>query len=774
MAEKFTRAFFAYPGTPNDLTSPIETAATGLERTSANVKLDTWPQLEVFGANIPDDIRGHINTADVLVCDITLSNQNVYYEIGFAIGQGKAIAPVLNVSFAGAEQDIKSSGFFDNIGYAPYENSAQLLQILQNLPSTKLLELYGKDFNHNQPIYFLNAFRKTDFINAIVSAIKHSKVFFRSFDPVETPRFAVVPMISAVSASSGTIIPLLPDHVDDAPNHNLRAAFLSGLSHGLGRDTLLVQREAQGKINPTDFREFITTVRNEGEIFDTVKEFSKNAVISGQAIKSSNTSIKRNQLQLLSMGATAAENEFRTLGDYYVETAEFIKALRGEAHVITGRKGAGKTAMFYRVRDTFRRERDTVVVDLKPESHQLSTFREELLKIVGTGTFDHTLAAFWYFLLLSETLLIIKNNYEARAKYDGEALSASREIALAMEDLSQSETGDFTTRINRLGKFVIEEIQRAQKEGKALSPERLTNVIFREGISRIRELILNHTNDNTRIILLFDNIDKGWPASGLNEFDVRQIRLLLEALNKVERDMHNVHRDFMSIVFLRNDVYELLVAATPDRGKSAQIGLDWTDRAKLRLVIYKRLQNSTPKSNKSFEQIWGDFFPTSIKEKDAFEYFVDHSLMRPRFLLNIIENAIANAINRGREKVSVEDCLDAVSQHSHYLVSDFGYEIKDVSGLAADIFYAFIGANDTLSKEEVVTCLTEFEVPQNEIDEAVKLLLWYGALGVVNPSGEHKFIYDYQYDAKRLDAEIRRSGADVRFSVNPAFHVALR
>jgi len=33
-----------------------------------------------------------------------------------------------------------------------------------------------------------------------------------------------------------------------------------------------------------------------------------------------------------------------------------------------------------------------------------------------------------------------------------------------------------------------------------------------------------------------------------------------------------------------------------------------------------------------------------VAEQDSFEYFVDHCLKRPQFLINIIENAIANGI----------------------------------------------------------------------------------------------------------------------------------
>src|SRR5258708_39146899 len=95
----------------------------------------------------------------------------------------------------------------------------------------------------------------------------------------------------------------------------------------------------------------------------------------------------------LFLGASAADNEFRTLEEYFVETAEYLKTRRGEAKVVAGRKGSGKTAIFFIVRNEIRGEKNSFVTDLKPESHQLNLFRENLLKMVGEGVFDHTLAS---------------------------------------------------------------------------------------------------------------------------------------------------------------------------------------------------------------------------------------------------------------------------------------------------------------------------------------------------------------------------------------------
>ena len=123
--------------------------------------------MPIFGVHVPDEVRDSIRAVDVLICDITMPNLNVYYEIGFAVGLGKAIAPTVNTSFADAEAEIQEDGLFDTIGYRSYENSQELTQILGSLPTANLVDLYAKPINVKQPLYVLDTFRKTDFRNAI-------------------------------------------------------------------------------------------------------------------------------------------------------------------------------------------------------------------------------------------------------------------------------------------------------------------------------------------------------------------------------------------------------------------------------------------------------------------------------------------------------------------------------------------------------------------------------------------------------------------------------
>ena len=770
----FKVGFVAYPAAPADLATTIALAVKTFEN-SPKSRITAWPQLDIFGAVIPDEVRSGIETADVLICDVTRPNLNVYYEIGYSIGKRKSIAPVVNVSFRGAAEDIQKDGLFDIVGYRPYENSEGLATVLSELPDHILLDLYGKPLNSMQPLYFLNAYRKTNFVAGIAAAIKDSKVHFRSFDPAEISRFSTVQIISDVSSSAGVIIPFLPPHIDDSERHNIRGAFLAGLTHGLGRRALLVKDASSNTYDPTDFRELVEAFPNDDALRARVVEFATQTLIEAQTIRSPRRSRGETRLQRLSLGAIAAENEFRTLEDYFVRTSEFLRTVRGEVEMVAGRKGSGKTAIFFMVRDNFRRERGTIVVDLRPESHQLSLFRGELLKMMETGTFDHTLAAFWYFVVLSEVLLTIRRELEfAQRRSSASSQDDIDELDRTLRNLQITEAGDFTARINRLSDYVLREIKALTKKGQQLPPEQLTNVVFKGGIAEAKALATKLTARTPTIVFLFDNIDKGWATNGVDEFDVRLVRLLIESLEKVKRDLNVVGRTFVSVVFLRNDVYELLVDETPDRGKAAIVRIDWTDRVKLRQVIHRRLQVSVDEDT-DFDSLWTRYFVPTVGDRDTFEYLVDHCLMRPRFLINIIEYAVANAINRSHELVDAEDCRDAVRQHSNYLLNEFGYEIRDVSGLSSRLLHSLVGTTLYVTKAEVIERFKAAgHVAEENLQRAFHLMLWYGVLGVIAPSGSERYIYDFDYNMNRLEAEIDTQREEPLFVVNRALHIALQ
>src|SRR5262249_31349995 len=95
-------------------------------------------------------------------------------------------------------------------------------------------------------------------------------------------------------------------------------------------------------------------------------------------------------------------NEHDRLGHYYIQTEQFQRALRGEIQIVTGRKGSGKTALFYQLRNRVRSDKRNIVLDLNPEGFQLHKFKTLVLEKMEEGTQEHTVTAFWEYLLFLE------------------------------------------------------------------------------------------------------------------------------------------------------------------------------------------------------------------------------------------------------------------------------------------------------------------------------------------------------------------------------------
>jgi hypothetical protein len=51
----------------------------------------------------------------------------------------------------------------------------------------------------------------------------------------------------------------------------------------------------------------------------------------------------------------------------------------------------------------------------------------------------------------------------------------------------------------------------------------------------------------------------------------------------------------------------------------------------------------------------------------------------------------------------------------------------------------------------------------------IELLVWYGFLGIPDSKGKPIFIYDREYDMRRLQADEQLQGDDLLYIVNPAF-----
>lgn len=440
------QAFWAYPAGHPIVTQAISEA---IEKAPSGFDIRPWERMQVVGLKIDDRVREEVKKADVLIADITYQNFNVYYEMGYAIACGKPIIPTVNGAVIDALRRIASLGLFDTIGWAEYNNAQDLVDRLSGWSDVAWTNNYVKPKNHAQPLFFLDCLHKTDFRNHIASAIENSHVEARAFDPTQVPRLTASQAISEISSSAGVILPILAPEIEDHDRHNLRAAFMLGLCHGYEIEPLAIQF-GNGPA-PMDYRNSITNSTFRGETVRHVEEYCGATLIRNQSVSKRSSRDSLGLLGQLDLGSPVAEYETQQLDFYFVETAEYYRALRAEGAVVSGRKGSGKSALYLKIVEVLGREKRRCICDLRPASHNLSEMREQLLSIIRVGVFDHTIAAFWQYVMLMEVMLKIREQLLVKARNDFHLQERVRKIEDAF-DLSQSVVaGDFTSRLSGAG-----------------------------------------------------------------------------------------------------------------------------------------------------------------------------------------------------------------------------------------------------------------------------------------------------------------------------------
>ena len=670
--------FFPYSSIPPQISDTIEVTATNLNNVSRKYNISTWRQIDIPGRFIIEGIYEKIDLADLVVADITHLNFNVFFEIGYAIGKFKRVFLVINNAFSPPKKEISQLGFFDTIGHRPYNNSTELTAIIDEIVDITPLSFPDIALNKSSPVYILNTLYKTDASVRIISKSKKAKLQYRSFDPSEQPRLSLLEAYRNVKQSFAIVINLLSSRATDHQFNNLRGAFLAGLAFALEKETLILQ-EGDEPV-PIDYRDFVSLYKHPKDVDKYINDLAPKVTEFLQLSEPSKIESPEGFLATCDLGSPAAENEMSSLGNYYFATDEYKQALEGSAKLAVGRKGSGKTALFFQVRDKVRSHKKNVVLDLKPEGHQLKRFRDVIL-LLGESIQEHVATAFWEYVLLLEICHKILQTDKGHHKRNHDLYKPYQTLSNIYSGDELIEESDFSERIlgivNRI-KFEFED-KYGSKLDEYISVGEVNQLLYKHDIPLLRKELITYLKNKESVWILFDNIDKGWPTRGLTETDIIILRSLIDALRKIERHFKKYQIEIYSLIFIRNDVFELLVDHSPDRGKEAKISLDWIETERLREFLRLRLVYNGLDENTPFHTIWNSICVSHIDGEETSEYLIRKSLMRPRNLLALINHCKSNAVNFRHSKILLKDLENPSSMYSKDLVNEIGLRSETFS-----------------------------------------------------------------------------------------------
>jgi hypothetical protein len=761
------RGFVAYPSDPEGIAETVEQAAAVLR--SRGVDLHSWKIIPNVGKILFCEICKTIRGADVVIADVTTLSFNVLFELGYAIGLNKPVLPLRDSTYIRDRQAFEELGLLDTLGYQDFVNSSELAEKLQHAMETaQPLAINETPLSTDTPLYVLKGPLNTDGALQLMRQITKTGLRYRAFDQDETPRLSLGEARRQVSMSIGVVAHLLSPNRTVAQVHNAMCALVCGMAMAQGKTVVMVQEEIVSQ--PLDYRDVVLAYKNSNQIPRLLEQPLSTVIASLQDATNTAERPGRRLLQLVDMGDVAAENEIHSLGSYFVETGQFVQAQQGHARLVTGRKGSGKTAIFYEVRRAAGGRRTRVVLDLRPEGHQFTRLRELLAERFSEGLQEHTVTAFWTYLLLGELAREILDQDRAYVQYEPTRLARFERLATVYERHDPGWDADFPQRLKRQVDRVTSALERTEPSDVS---DEITALMFLGDHHEMTSSVIEYlTAEKDSVFILVDNLDKGWPVRGTHEVDILIVRGLLESTRKLQHQLRDAQVDFKTLVFLRNDIYEQLNASTPDKGKDTVIRLDWEDPQTFRELVRLRLAASTKNEDASFDDLWRRFFATHVGTQDSFDYMLERTLRRPRDLLQFIHRCIDTALNRGHDLVSPDDIRAAESIYSEELLVSIVYEIQATYPEVGEVLYGFQALSAELDLDEVRIVALEAGVAESTISEVVDLLLWYGFLGVSASmfSGE-RYSYEVQYNLRRLLTPVERGQA--RLVIHPGFRAAL-
>jgi hypothetical protein len=767
-------AFVAYSSRDSALANTIANGVAKANRMAGKrIRYTPWDFNDIAGQPLISPILEGIDSSKFIVADITYLNPNVVYEIGFAIGRRRRCFLIRHEKVEGDKRIASEVGIFDTLGYETYSDEDQLANSLTAFINPSALN-FSIALDRKAPVYVVEPPAKGGIATLMTSRLKKAGYKYRSFNPAEDSRLSATDAIAQVSNSSGVLLSLLNGGHEDSAVHDTRALFVAGLAHGMGKPTLIFAA-ASSQI-PLDVRDAVRFFARSEDIIEHIAKFSLKVT---EHLQQADASPMRNltQLQTLQIGDPTAENEMSTLASYFLNTDQYSKTVRGEANIVVGRKGAGKTALFIQARDRIRSDKRNVVLDLKPEGYQLLKLKEDILSHLSQGAGHHLVTAFWEYLILLEITYKLLEKDQTAHKFNHEIRDLYMELESTYRTEGYSVEGDFSERLLALSQRISQDyVQRfGGADGNKLSRDQVTQLVYSHDVRNLQKQISNYLHHKQGVWVLFDNLDKGWSTQGVDTTDALVLRCLIDAGRKVERDMRKDGHTVHCVVFIRNDVYEHLMRHSADFGKEMRVTLDWTDPDMLRELLRLRLVSSMPEAQHSvsFSQIWPQLCISHYRGEETSSYIIERSLMRPRNMLKIFAHARGFAANLSHQRIEESDLEKGIKAYSQDLLIELDHELTDVFPAARDLLYHFIDSHPALSKSELILLIKSAGIEEDDVDRVIDFLLYYGIFGVRTKDETVQYIFDVNYDLKVIQIRAVRAADKATYVMNPAFRPAL-
>lgn len=775
-----TTAFFAYGSETPSCGEFIEEAIKQINNSGHSVSIKSWKTLSIGGNFLISTILREIEGSDIFCCDITNLNENVLFELGFAIARNKPIWIIQDITVSESFQKYKEFILLNNIGYINYTSSKDIVnafldqkQYLSKKPLLDSLPIDSNGVSDNTILFYLKSQIDQNYNQYIVNRIEENKIPVLIDDSNENKLAPISWYLKHLIRIPSILIEFSAVDRSNYQIHNCKCSFVGGLALGLNKKYRFVA--AQPYPSSIDYQEHLQRFNNlqgcQNIIDPFLKEIRNQAIelISGK-VDFTRYKRKDGALQKVKFGEMLAEHESIDIYEYYVNTANDDNLLRAEYNIVVGRKGSGKTAAFYYLSTKYSKNIRNQVVIIKPINFEI----DGLIELIQSTNIEfgksYIVESVWKFLIYTE---ILKSIYLRVS--DKPTFSIANEEGAIIDFVEQNEEKilpDLSSRLNQLFND-LKAIGQVSDQGQFRA--KISEILHQGLLKSMADLVIKFMTNKGILVLLIDNLDKNWRKGSNIEITSKFILGLLGVIGRINKDLKGGNKNPVDIrmnlvVFLRSDIFKQIIESAREPDKIEYTRLIWTDTEILFRLIDKRIDFLSQDKAITGVKFWEQYIAQHVEGRGVKDFIASCIIPRPRDLIFFLNCAKNSAVAKGHEYITENDLISAYSEYSNWAFQSILVENGITISQLKDFFYHIVGQKSIITKLLIFDTMKAVGIPhdsEEKVSYFISHLCSMSFIGREIRANEFYFDYGYEIDDKKL-FQATKLGSD-RFKIHAAF-----
>lgn len=429
------------------------------------------------------------------------------------------------------------------------------------------------------------------------------------------------------------------------------------------------------------------------------------------------------------------------------------KLLDSYQFLLIGRKGVGKSAFSSKIQSLAKKSDKLYAIPMNLNEFEFTTFAKTNTDADVSGTQKYKSS--WDFLLLLSLYKVIFNELEI---IENEEVN---EVIFLLDKLGFSLDAGFKADVTKLSKLKVG-ISVVKFDAEFEKAFNLQPKTYLERISvlseKMLEVLCKVELNGRQISLIIDGFDDVLRYKK-NKMEI--VASLIRSADYINDKLMQNSRKIKILLLVREDLITMVV--DPDLNKIIHDGaivLNWSNRLEdLKNLVNLRFSLAGIKSSE-IENCWHTMFPNKIKGKDSWDYALDHTLYKPRDILQFLKYCQKEYPEK--ERLTLSEMQNVLKVYSNqYFIEEMKNEL---SGFIDDelivsipsIFRRLGGRAFGLAE---INKLSNEQCTNREIAiDDTKMLLMYlfeaGYIGQLVSSGKstkRSVIFKYRNPTARID-----------------------